>query len=376
MSKINKALQAGYAAFQRGAFAEARRHLQRVKHPKAIHLLGLVEKADGHLEKALRLLQRAATTDPRDPEIANNLALLAKDLGKLGIAETQFRRALRLRPGFQQAATSLGQLLLDQERYPDAADVYTKLSASMPDDIYVRHGLGTALLGLGQAEKAEVLFDGLIQQGNDQPQIRFMRGRARLELGQAELGVEDLKIAHATGPSTLTLKALANSYWMMRDQQAFEQLLQEALTRPDLAVTAAELLRQSGEPRKALAALDRARLMNTLPPESSSVAATAHIDLNEAEEAEAVARDAIFAIPKDALLRRNLIVSLLMQGKAHDAMPFIEELRQAEPNDQQWIAYEASALRLLGSTHWRSGTRTPRTHLTSRYAMAAKRHAI
>ena len=139
---------------------------------------------------------------------------------------------------------------------------------------------------------------------------------------------------------------------MTREQSAFDKLLDDALAHEELATSAAELLRQSGEPRKALAALDKAASLYSLPPESAAIAATAHIDLHEAEQAEALAREAIAAIPQDALLRRNLIVSLLMQGKAGDAMPFIEELRTREPNDQQWIAYEASALRLLGDERY------------------------
>jgi len=352
MSKINKALQAGHAALQRGAFADARRHLQRVKSPQATHLLGLVEKADGNLQKALQLLKRAAATDARDPEIANNLGVTANALGEQELAETQFRRALRIRPGFQQAAMGLGQLLIDQERYADAVKIYSKLSKSAPTNIYVRHGLGTAQLGVGHAEAAEALFNGLVEEGNDQPQIRFMRARARLELGQTEAGMEDLKIAHARSPDTLTLRALANCHWMARQPQAFDNLLQPALKNPELVVTALELLRQSGEPRKVLAALEDARTEITLPPEVASIAASAYIDLNDPEKAQDTALDAIVSIPHDALLRRNLIVSFLMQGKALEAMTFIQELRKAEPNDQQWIAYEASALRQLDSAHY------------------------
>jgi uncharacterized protein (TIGR02466 family) len=38
-----------------------------------------------------------------------------------------------------------------------------------------------------------------------------------------------------------------------------------------------------------------------------------------------------------------------MQGKAEEAMPYIRSMREAEPNGQHWIAYEATALRLMGS---------------------------
>jgi predicted Zn-dependent protease len=349
MRHIDKALQAGYAAFKSGAFADARRHLRRIEHPKAIHLLGLVEKADGNFEKALQLMQRAAAKDPLDPEIANNLARTARDSGQLELAEYEFRRAVTIRPDFQQPAMGLGQLLLDLERYQQALDVYENLLSIAPTDIFVRHGLGTALLGIGQTEDAESVFNSLLREGNKEPQIRFMRARCRLELGQTMSALEDLKISHAASPSIHTLRVLANTYWMMRKNTEFDALLDEALALPALNVAAAEILRQSGAPLRALSALKSGRGKFALPPESWSVAATAHIDLNEARQAEEAAREGLAAAPGDPLCKRNLVVSLLMQGKAMIADPIIEEMRRAEPNDQQWLAYELTSLRLLGS---------------------------
>ena len=116
MRNINKILQAGHAALQRGAFADARRQLRGITHPKALHLLGLVEKADGNFDTALALLRRAAAKDSREPEIAKNIAALAQQMGQAELAETEYRRALNARPDMLQSALGLGQLLVDQER--------------------------------------------------------------------------------------------------------------------------------------------------------------------------------------------------------------------------------------------------------------------
>jgi hypothetical protein len=90
----------------------------------------------------------------------------------------------------------------------------------------------------------------------------------------------------------------------------------------------------------------------TLPVDTWSVSASAYIELGNAGGAESAARQALVVAPHDALGTRNLIVSLLMQGRADDAMPIILEKRSAEPLDQQWIAYELSALRLQGSERY------------------------
>jgi uncharacterized protein (TIGR02466 family) len=126
----------------------------------------------------------------------------------------------------------------------------------------------------------------------------------------------------------------------------------ESSVLPELVITSAEILRQSGKPREALDALARIRQTVALASESWTVAAGAHIDLNEATAAEAEAMECLANYPDDRLIRGNLLTALLMQGKADEAMPYIQAMREAEPNGQHWIAYEATALRLMGSERY------------------------
>ena len=352
MQHIYQAIQSSYKALQRGAFADARRYLEGLDHPKAIHLLALVEQKAGDVQKAAELLEKAADMDPGDAEIANNRAVLARDTGQTGLAESEFRRALECNPTFLQAAIGLGRLLIDSERWQDAAGVYDKLLEIDPENVAGRYGLGTACLGSNKAEQAESIFDELIREGNDEPQIQFMRARARLELGQIDAALTDLTASHARSPSNFALRTLAGTYWMLGDNDNFVALLDESAKKPELAVTSAEILRQSGDPVRALAVLTKARDFAALPPQSWSVAANAHIDLDEAQEAEVAALACLAECPDDRTIMGCLISSLLMQGKAADALPHIEKMRKAEPCGQHWIAYEASALRLLGSERY------------------------
>ncbi|NNF49814.1 MAG: tetratricopeptide repeat protein [Woeseiaceae bacterium] len=353
MQQINQALTAGYAAFQRGAFDEARRHLEDIDHVKAIHLLGLVEKNAGDTAAAARLFERAAELDPQDPEIANNRAALARQNGDVALAESEFRRALAINPTFRQASTGLGRLLIDTERWQEALELYEPLVAADSGDVVLRYGLATAILNLGRTEEAADLFDALIREGNEQAEIRFMRGRARLELNEVDAALEDLVASHVAQPSNFTLRALASTYWMQRNERAFLDLLEHSARVPELAVTTAEIFRQSGDPQKALDVLAGAREVARLPAEGWSVAATAHVDLGEAREAEAAARACLDDNPADRLIIGSLLTSLLMQGKAEEAMPIIRRMRESEPDGQHWIAYEATALRLMGSERYR-----------------------
>ena len=237
MQQLNQALQVAYAAFQRGDLDTARKKLKRHKHPKAVHLLALVEKAAGDLDAARALLATAAKSDPSDPEIANNQGVLARKMEDMPGAEKAFRRALSIRPDFQQASTGLGRLLIDSKRWEDAAAVYEPLLAASPQDVTVRFGYATVQLELGAAETAEAIFDALIGAGNDVPEIRFMRARARLQLRRIDDALVDLRESYAAGPSNICLRLYAGAMWMTGDHDGFEKLLASAAEQPELWAT-------------------------------------------------------------------------------------------------------------------------------------------
>ena len=352
MHRLNQALQAGYAAFQRGDLIAARQKLTGFGHPKAVHLLALVEKAAGNHAIAASLLARAAKDDPDDPEIANNQAVLAKQMGRLPTAEKAYRRALTLNPNFQQAATGLGRLLIDAKRWEDAAAVYEPALAAAPQDPTVQYGYASVQLEMGAAEVAEAMFDALVRSGNDGPEFRFMRARARLELLRVDEALDDLRESYANGPSDVCLRVLAGALWTTADRTGFGHLLASAAERPELVVTAAELYRQSAQPEKAVAVLTAARRKFALPADAWTVEATAWIDLNDPSAAERASRECLAEDPPNRIVRGSMITALLMQGKADEALEFTVPMRNAEPNGQHWIAYEATALRILGSDRY------------------------
>lgn len=346
---LNDSLAAGYAAFQRGDLRTARAALAPHNHPKALHLLGLVEKAGGDFDAASRLFDRAAAADPKDPEIANNQGVLALQIGDRPAAERAFRRALALRPDFIQAGTGLGRLLIDSERWQDAEAVYEGLMAVASANVNVRYGFATVELGLGRAESAEAVFEALLDEGNAAPQIYFMRARTRLEQNRIDEALDDLELAHAQAPSEDTLKTLAGTRWMRGERERFDALMARAVLDPRLVTVAAEIFRQSGKPQAAIDALATARESLALPVQSWIVESTAYTDLENPQEAERAARAGLGEDPGERILPSCLATALLMQGNAEEALEHIGRMREREPDNQHWIAHEATALRLLGT---------------------------
>ncbi len=316
--QVKQAIDAGRTALQSGDMEAGCRHLSSIDHPEALYLLALAKHQ----------------LDQRD------------------VAEQAFRRALALQPEFTQARTALGRLLIELERWEDAALVYVDLMQAAPDDPQVRFEHSTVQLGLGNCEQAATNFDALISEGNDRAEIRFMRARARLELGQISAGLEDLQNAHAREPNNDSMKELALTLWMRGETVAFDTVLGQALKNPPLVVAAADMLRQSGQPERAIAAINAARGSQPYPIEASAVLTQAYLDLDDADAAERTARDSLTEDPGNSGIKVRLISALLMQGKADAALELIVPMRLSEPNAQHWIAYEATALRLLGDKQY------------------------
>lgn len=251
--------------------------------------------------------------------------------------------------GDLDAGKRLGRLYIDLARWDEALELYENLLGQSPDSLPVRYGHATVLLNIGRAEESLAAFDAMIRSGNDRPEIRFMRARSHLELGNVEQGLRDLRDSHKRAPGDHSLRTLAGTLWMTGDRDGFERLLREAARVPALATTAAEVLRQSGDPRKALDVLGEARRKARLSTESWIVAASAYVDLNDGRRAEQASQACLSEDPDNVVIMGSLITALLMQGKAQAALDAARSMRQREPDRQHWIAYEATALRLLGS---------------------------
>jgi tetratricopeptide (TPR) repeat protein len=313
--QVRQNIQAAHAAMKRGDLAVAERYLSGIDHPEA-HFL---------------------------------MAMLSQQRGDMAAAENGYRRALEQQPKFVQAAEALGRLFIDSQRWQDAQTVYEDILARDPDNMHARYGLGNAFLGIGECERAASLFDSIIRAGIDGPEMRFLRGRAKLDMGEIEAGLQDVRAAHDSQATPFSLRTLAGTLWMLDEREQFESLLNEALRQPDLLPIAADLLRQSGKPEQAIAALSQQK---DLPLGARAVLIRCHAENDDPVAAEKVARACLSAAPHNMHVGAWLIPVLLMQGKASEALARVMPLRHAEPENQLWIAYEATALRMLGDARY------------------------
>ncbi len=116
----------------------------------------------GRYEEAVSSMKRVFDLFPDFP-LAPTLHYLTgealRELGRYDEAEEHYESALRIGPGFREAISGLGELLLAQERYGEALDRYRMLAQIEPENAATHSRIGIALLKTGRAEEALASFD-------------------------------------------------------------------------------------------------------------------------------------------------------------------------------------------------------------------------
>jgi tetratricopeptide (TPR) repeat protein len=124
-------------------------------HPQVAAQKAGLAQARGQHDEAVKLFIEAAKRNPNDPALQANLARSFVALGKTAFAEQALRNAVRLKPDYTVARIALAQLLLREQRGPEAQVEFDQVLASQPD-----HPLalaGSADLALARGDHAAAL---------------------------------------------------------------------------------------------------------------------------------------------------------------------------------------------------------------------------
>jgi len=151
--------------------------------------------------------------------------------------------------------------------------------------------------------------------------------------------------------------ALANARWMRGDGEAFTRDFEAAVAgvakNTQLRVMCADLLRRANF-RTRSEALLRDGLRQS--PEDVGLLASLGVLLDEmdrTEEGLPLLQQAAVRAPSLNPIRANLACALMRLNRGEEALAEIEASRRAQPLNQEWICYEAMALRQLGRPRYR-----------------------
>jgi len=118
----------------------------------------------GDIEYAMDLYRQALDVRSDMPGAWKNLAILAKEAGRMDVAENAYRRALRLVPDSATSLNSLGFILNRSERYEEAISYFKEAlryvefadDIPVPEELYadVNFNLGVASMHTGRVQDA------------------------------------------------------------------------------------------------------------------------------------------------------------------------------------------------------------------------------
>jgi Flp pilus assembly protein TadD len=382
-SRATRLLAAGQAA---EAESICRRLLAQVPNSAAIiHLLGLARKELGDTSSGESLIRESIRLEPRQPDFHANLGNLLKRQGQFANAEKAYREAIALNPLHSaarrelantlhelgrlveaevecrnhlarfaqdpQAWCTLGIVLGDQDRVVEAETAYRQALKITPNFALAHHNLGSLLARLERAEESLAALEQAQALGVNGFEMVFNRGRALLQLYRIEDAERAFSEAVALQPRHILAQLnLAQVRHIQGDPNFARDLANaSAMHRDDvdLQLLFATVARRVGKLQ------DAETLLHDLLTRTDSAAAhTAMaallLDAQRLAEAEDHAVRAATLAPQDQAVIETLVSILLARGKPDQALQFVRAQRDRHPTGQNWIAYEATAARLLG----------------------------
>ncbi|HEX8747553.1 MAG TPA: tetratricopeptide repeat protein [Pyrinomonadaceae bacterium] len=273
----------------------------------ALNLLGVVRAQQQRTSEAEQLFLRAVKSAPTLLGAYLNLGRLYLELEKTDRALWAFTEAVKLSPEDADINLNLALIYERRREYGRALEQLAKIPSSQlgGEHLYV---LIKSHLGLGHASEAQALAAPLRQPGRVPAEIAATFAAAFAERELFDDAIQILEAAKQGGqPSFPLLYNLGTGYYRKRDFSRAEQYYTEALAvKPDDVETLralARVARAQGEPEKALAHLVRARKV--------------------APKSEPVLYDFGWTA-----LNLNLLF---------DALPVLEELQRAHPDEPGYI---------------------------------------
>ncbi len=396
-AELDTQLTQASASFSRGELAQAESICRTVlaaapSNAAALHLLGLVRARGGDRQGGEELLRRSVELDPADTRLRVNLATFLRRAGRLEEAERIYRRVLQLAPGKRGARhglvltleslgrsreaefqcrtlvdsdrtspdgwAALGFVLAKQNRLLEAESAYRQALALNPGSAPLHRRLGALLAQLERAEEALAALTRAQTLGARGFELEFTRGRMLAQLDRLEEAESAFAAAAAARPrnaeAQLNLARVRQARGDPDFTRSLAAVLREAPQDVRLQEVLAALLLRAGRGDVAELLL-REQLQSAAgaAPYLRFILSQVLRETQRLPEAETEALEAAAALPEDAQVVENLVSILLSRERPEEALAFIRTQRARDPLAQGWLAYEATAARLLGQPAYR-----------------------
>jgi tetratricopeptide (TPR) repeat protein len=142
--------------------------------------LGYVELGRGSFEQARRNFLRARELNQDIPAPHHALGVLAEAEGKTLQAESFYRAALKVDPGFAPARANLARRLFARGQFENAREQFERLVAVAPGEVRGWAGWVESLLELGREADAQAALAHARDRLGDLPALMLLAGREKL----------------------------------------------------------------------------------------------------------------------------------------------------------------------------------------------------
>lgn len=357
----------------------------------ALHLMGLIKKAQNQLEESERYLRSAVAHGLSEAQYYNDLATVLQARGTFGEAVRLYRAAIALSSNAAVARSQLVRCLIAagdigeaereareavsadpnaetwtllahvhrlQERHEEALKDAQAALQYGPKLRGLRYNFAASLERVGRGREALAIYEKLARQDLDTPDLAlnlarglFADGRLRDAEAVAERGVE------LWPGSTALHSALARMRWLRGEGERCTAILEDTLqSRPsdmNLRLTCADVLHRGQHYEKALRVLQEALVLAPEAPALLSACGVVLDELGRPEEGLQFLRRVASMAPSSRSAQRNLLSTLLRAGRADEALAVVRALRAHDPDEQYLTACEITAYRMLGDKRYR-----------------------
>jgi Flp pilus assembly protein TadD, contains TPR repeats len=232
--ELNRQFQAAVSHYDAGQFAEAATELEALlpRTPKSfeVHeLLGLVYAAQLREAQALEQLHIAVELNPRAAVARTNLAASLLRVGKLPLAEEQFRKAIALDPRNYEANHNLGELYTQSGRLAEAVP-YLKAAQSIRPTYDNGYNLALACFLTGELAAASDVAHALLREKNT-GELHNLLGQIDEKEGQFVDAANEFGAAAQMDPSEDNLFAWGGEMLLHRAYDPAIDIFEQATAR-------------------------------------------------------------------------------------------------------------------------------------------------
>ena len=304
---------------------------------RALHLLGIIARAQGRPDFARDYLERACRAPNTPAFMLDDLAEFQLESGRLAEAEATARRALQAPGAAATAWHRLALVLLHSGRLEESRAALEKVVELEPASVEARNNLGIVRQRLGALEPAADIYRSALARDAENAAAHSNLASVLNELGQFAQALDHAQRAIAREPRMVgahVYAALAEA-GLGRYGASLDWLDRALALAPDsvpVLTARADALRRLDRAEEGLAVCHQAL---TLAPENGEAWNTLGLLCHTlARDAEAIAafEEAAHRLPQPGTALANKATILLEMGRSAEGQAALDAALAAEPD--------------------------------------------